>query len=403
MCTSRARRASPPWLDLTTIRRDGLARIDWQQCALSPPFVFSNMNVISMQRIQKTMMNAARMLLLAIGCLLLLAGGTSAQQVKLKAALQVPVTELTFGRSLAEFKKEVEELTKNAVTIEIFDNGKPYNDTQILGAVTSGAMELGVVGFNQFGDKMPSVGLLDQPFLFNFEALINAAFAPGSGLRGVIDKALLDSMGVRVLWWQSIGNQIVFSKGYDVASPRQIKDKKVRAISDTNAKFIKLCGGQPVNMPVAQMNDAMKDGKIDMAMSGTAAILSRDMWKVSDTVTRTDHSPLEYLLIMTEKNWQALAPAHRAALMDVVKRMEPKIRERAAESERSLYAAAREKGMKIVDLAPHQVAEWRACSSDLLVQYMETSADVGSRLMASYGKLRTAPCCSGGPPSGNRR
>jgi TRAP-type C4-dicarboxylate transport system substrate-binding protein len=127
------------------------------------------------------------------------------------------------------------------------------------------------------------------------------------------------------------------------------------------------------------------------------------MWKVSDTVTRTEHSPLEYLLITTEKNWQALAPAHRAAITEAVKRLELKIRERAAESECTLYATAREKGMKIVDLAPHQVAEWRACSSDVLVQYMDTSADVGSRLMAAYGRLRTAPCCSAGPPGGSRR
>jgi len=329
----------------------------------------------------------------------LLADAALAQQVKLKAALQVPITELLFGRSLAEFKKEVEELTKNAVTIEIFDGGKPYNDTQILGAVTSGAMELGVVGFNQFADKMPALAMLDQPFLFNFDALINAAFAPGSELRAVIDKALLDSMGVRVLWWQPIGNQLVFSKGQDVASPRQIKDKKVRAISDTNAKFVKLCGGQPVTMPVAQMHDAMKDGKIDMAMSGIAAVLSRDMWNVSDTVTRTDHSPLEYLLITTEKRWQALPPAHRSVIMEAVKRLEPKFRERAAESERALYATAREKGMKIVELAPHQVAEWRACSSDILLNYMETSGEVGSRLMASYGRLRTQPCCSVAPGS----
>jgi TRAP-type C4-dicarboxylate transport system substrate-binding protein len=361
------------------------------------------MNAITMQSITRTMMGAARMLLLAIGCLLSLAASTSAQQVKLKAALQVPVTELLFGRSLAEFKKEVEAATKNAVTIEIFDSGKPYNDTQILGAVTSGAMDLGVVGFNQIGDKLPALGILDQPFLFNFEALINAAFAPGSDLRAVVDKALLDTMGLRVLWWQPIGNQLVFSKGLDVASPRQIKDRKVRAISDGNAKFVKLCGGQPVNMSVAQMHDAMKDGRIDMAMSGIAAVLSREMWQVSDTVTRTDHSPLEYLLIMTEKNWQALPAAHRAAIMEVVKRLEPKIRERAAESEREVYAFAREKGMKIVELAPHQVAEWRACSSDVLVQYMDASGEIGSRLMAAYGKLRTAPCCSAGPPSGNRR
>ena len=61
-----------------------------------------------------------------------------------------------------------------------------------------GIPELGVVGFNQFADKMPALAMLDQPFLLNFEALINAAFAPGSELRAVIDKTLLDTMGVRV-------------------------------------------------------------------------------------------------------------------------------------------------------------------------------------------------------------
>jgi len=106
----------------------------------------------------------------------LLADGTLAQQVKLKVALQVPITELLFGRSLAEFKQEVEALTRNDVAIEIFDGGKPYSDNQILGAVTSGDMDLGVVAFNHFADKIPTISILDQPFLFNFDELTNAAF-----------------------------------------------------------------------------------------------------------------------------------------------------------------------------------------------------------------------------------
>jgi len=118
------------------------------------------------------------MLASAIGCIVSLSGIANAQQVKLKAALQVPVSEAFFGQSLAQFKKEVEERTRNAVTIEIFDNGKPYNDAQIVGAVTSGAMQLGVAGFNQFADKIPAIDILEQPFLFNFDALTNAAFSP---------------------------------------------------------------------------------------------------------------------------------------------------------------------------------------------------------------------------------
>jgi TRAP-type C4-dicarboxylate transport system substrate-binding protein len=112
---------------------------------------------------------------------------------EIEAALQVPVSELFIGQSLAQFKKEVEERT--AISIEIFDDGKPYNDAQIVGAVTSGAMQLGVAGFNQFADKIPAVDIIEQPFLFNFDALINAAFAPAGEIRGMIEKALLDTMG----------------------------------------------------------------------------------------------------------------------------------------------------------------------------------------------------------------
>jgi TRAP-type C4-dicarboxylate transport system substrate-binding protein len=102
---------------------------------------------------------------------------------------------------------------------------------------------------------------------------------------------------------------------------------------------------------------------------------------------------------MNEKNWQALAPAHRTVLIEVARSLEPKIRQKAAQNDLEAYAFAREKGMKIVELMPHQVAEWRACSSDVLLNYMDATAELGSRLMAAYGRLRTAPCCSGGPQS----
>jgi C4-dicarboxylate-binding protein DctP len=346
-------------------------------------------------------MSAARMLVLAIVCVLS-PGISTAQQVKLKAALQVPVSELFIGQSLAQFKKEVEERTRNAVSIEIFDDGKPYNDAQIVGAVTSGAMELGVAGFNQFADKLPAVDILEQPFLFNFDALINAAFAPDGEIRGMVEKALLDTMGVRVLWWQPVGNQVFFSKGRDVAGPQQIKDRKVRVFSDTMAKFVKLCGGEPTILTSGAIHGALQDGKVDMAMAAISTVINRELWKVSDTITRTAHAPVEYLLFVNEKSWQALAPAHRTAIMEIAKTLEPKVREKAAQTELAAYAFAREKGMRIVELLPHQVAEWRACSSDLVLGYMESTADLGTRLMAAYGRLRTAPCCSAGPESAGR-
>jgi hypothetical protein len=65
----------------------------------------------------------------------------------------------------------------------------------------------------QFSYKAPLVGVLDQPFLFNFQALIDAAARPGSEIRELIDDAIMSGIGVRVLWWQLTGNNVLFSKG----------------------------------------------------------------------------------------------------------------------------------------------------------------------------------------------
>jgi C4-dicarboxylate-binding protein DctP len=101
---------------------------------------------------------------------------------------------------------------------------------------------------------------------------------------------------------------VFFSKGRDVGGQQQIKDKKVRVFSDTMAKFVKLCGGEPTILTSGAINGALQDGKVDVAMAAISTVVNRELWKASDTITRTAHAPVEYLLFMNEKSWQALAP-----------------------------------------------------------------------------------------------
>jgi hypothetical protein len=53
--------------------------------------------------------------------------------------------------------------------------------------------------------------------------------------------------------------------------------------------------------------------------------------------------------------------------------------------------------MAIKELTPDQVAEWRACSADMLATYMERNGELARKLMKAYGKLRTDPCCTAAP------
>jgi C4-dicarboxylate-binding protein DctP len=320
-----------------------------------------------------------------------------AQQTKLRATLQISVTDALLGKSLARFKEDVEKRSNNAISIEIFDRGKLYIDDQTAGAVESGAIEMGVAGLNQFAKRIPAIDIMEQPFLFNFEALVRASSSPDSEMRRLIDKAILDAIGVRVLWWQSVGNQIFISKGTTTTDPHQIRDRKVRVFSPTLAQFVKHCGGTPVTVSAAKTAVAFQNREIDMATGASSLVANRQLWTVTDTITRTLHAPIEFFLIVNEKVWQSLPEDHKAIIVEAARNEERQSRENVTRIEAGLYTLFRDKGMTVHDLTPDQVSDWRACSASIVEDYIQNNVELARQLMAAYGRLRTDPCCTAGP------
>jgi len=328
----------------------------------------------------------------------------AAEQVKLRATLQLPISN-HLGVNLVQFKKDVEATAGSAISVEIFDNSQLYKDNEVLAAVSSGAIEIGVLPYQQFHAKVPALEVFEQPFLFNFEALVRAATNPQGEFRRLLDKAVLETTGVRVLWWQSYGSSVFFSKGRPTRSPSGIHGQKIRVFGENMASFTKYCGGIPMVISASKQTQAVKDGTVDMAMTGITGVTARELWKVTDTITRTEHAALEFLVIINEKVWQSLGESHRAIITAAARKAEQDLRLQMADIEAKAYAFAREKGMAIHELTPDEVAEWRACSASIIEDYMGSTGELGWRLMAAYGKLRTDPCCSGGPGSAtfNRR
>ena len=341
-----------------------------------------------------------RVFCLVLACLLVSPFHVEAQQTKLRATLQLPATDALLGKSLVRFKEAVEKRSNNTISIEIFDKGQLYIDDLTVGAVESGAIEMGVAGLNQFAKRIPAIDIMEQPFLLNFEALVRATASPGSEMRTLIDKAILDTVGVRVLWWQSVGNQIFISKGTTTTEPHQIKDQKIRVFSPTLAQFVKFCGGSPVMVSANKTPAAFTSREIDMATGASSLIANRQLWTVADTITRTLHAPIEFFLIVNEKVWQSLTDDQRAILAEAARNEEQQSRQNVTEIEAGLYTLFREKNMTVHDLTPDQVADWRACSASIVEDYIQNNADLARQLMAAYGRLRTDPCCTSGPTTG---
>jgi C4-dicarboxylate-binding protein DctP len=216
---------------------------------------------------------------------------------------------------------------------------------------------------------------------------------------------VLTSVGVRVLSWQSVGNQIFISKGEATQEPAQIKDRKIRVFSPTHEQFVQQCGGIPVMVGANKTPEAFKNGEIDMATGASSLIANRKLWTLTDKITRTLHAPIEFFLIINEKVWQSLPEKQQNLVMEAAQDEERESRRRIGEIEAGFYAMFRQKGMTLHDLTADQIADWRACSASIVEDYMLSSPDLARQLVAAYGRLRADPCCTAGPGSGpfNRR
>jgi C4-dicarboxylate-binding protein DctP len=334
---------------------------------------------------------------LSIALLVIAPSSAASEPIKLRFTLQVAVAEPFMGAPVGRFKEEVERETSKAIIIEIFDNGKLYVDDQVVGAVQSGAIEMGLAGLNQINRVLAAASFMEQPFLFNFDGLTRAATSPESELRKLIDDAILRTMGLRVLWWETIGPQVIFTKDGEARHPISIRSKRIRTFSDTTSSFARDCGGVPVVLSTSKIQQALEDGTIDMAMISAAAVQTRDLWKVTTAITRTDHAAVEFLVVIDEKVWQTLSDKHQRILMQAARQVEHEVRERSSQLNEEAYDFARSKGMKTYELSSDEVAEWRACSSNVLVDFMDKGRELTQQLMNAYGRLRTAPCCSAGP------
>jgi C4-dicarboxylate-binding protein DctP len=335
-----------------------------------------------------------RFLYVVLISLLISPQSADAQQVKLKAALHYSIKHPLIGAPLARLKEEVERSSDNSISIEIFDKGQLATDLEMADAVSSGKADMGITASQIFVGKAPALAILDLPFLFNFQALVEATAKPESEIRKLIDEALVAEAGMRSLLWQSLGDTHFYSKGRDVADVAQLKDQRVAVPGKALEEFVERCGGRPTTLATNDFHDAIRDGKVDMALMTLGGNEVLRLWKVQDTVTLTAHAPVEFLLVVNEKRWQSLSQEQRIIMTQAARIVEREGRARVASIDKAAESFAIENGMKLVHLTPDQVAEWRACSAAMLADYMDRNGERARKLMAAYGRLRMDACCS---------
>jgi C4-dicarboxylate-binding protein DctP len=347
--------------------------------------------------VERIVARRARMFLLAAAALWVALAQALAETTVLR--LNLPISpDGPVGENVSDFALQVRARTDGAVRIELQAKGRRYEEHEVIAAVGKGAIEMGAAPLNQLASDVALAAAFLQPFLFDFDALVQAATEPGSEIRGLLDAEILHRTKTRVLWVQPYGSSVMLSRSAPAAHPKAIAGFGVATPDDQVRRLMRSCGGVPFILPPAELFAEMRMGRVVATATDIMNVRERDLWRVADTITNLRFAPSLYLVVIDEKAWQRLSPEHRSIIGELAEEAQNLMWARFATIRAGAYAYAVQKGMKIVELARDDIEAWRICSAPLLEAYRELTGEVGQKLFAAYGKLRTRPCCREAPP-----
>ena len=306
-------------------------------------------------------------------------GGTLAAET-MRISLQLPLTS-HLGENLQLFEKEVEERTNGEVDVEIYDSAQLYKDKEVPQAVGSGAIEAGVASLTRYVGDVPAVDVFYMPFLFNTEEKVRAAVAEGSGVREALEEAIADTGG-QVLYWQAYGGAIMLSKGEPIKTPADLEGKKVRVFGKTLGDFVEAAGGAPTLISGSEQYLAYQRGTVDVGMTGVSGVKSRKLWEVMDTITKTNHADIEFVVVVNNDWWNGLSEEHRTAINEAAAVAQEDVRDRMAAIEAEAYAAAEENGMTVYEPTAEELAAWREASQPVYDGFKQDAGELGEKVLS---------------------
>jgi C4-dicarboxylate-binding protein DctP len=299
-----------------------------------------------------------------------------------------------YFQSMLHFKERVEESSHGAIRVDIYDSGKLYESDKVAAAVSAGEVEMAMVNLPRFAGAIPIADAYSLPFLFSNETLERASRKPASGIRVLIDDAILKQSGARVLWWIPEGSFVLLSKNAPISTPDDLSGKSVRSSGPTSAATLAACGGKPIEIPATQQPEAYASGRVEVGMTSIAAVIARKLFIPMKIISRNNQAHLNDVVVINEGYWRSLSDDYRRMLVEAAAAADQEAADRAVRFEEKAYdRLIGQEGATVMTLATHELMAWRMCSSDILSDFMAKAGASGQKLMAAYAKLLQDPCC----------
>ncbi len=233
-----------------------------------------------------------------------------------------------------------------------------YRSEDILWLVEDGFLTLGYQSSSYFTEKVPALGALDLPFVFQDRERVRAMM--DGDLGNAITCELESKMDLRVLGFFENGLRHVSNDLRPVRTPADLGGMSIRVLpSAIQARTFELLGANPLTLDLVEALDRIVAGTIDAQENPLANTVTYGAHKFHKYHTLTGHSYLSRPIFLHRPSFdqfpKAVQKLMREAVQDAVRfQRELKI----AEEEEARREIVKEGG-QIVELAEGELALFR--------------------------------------------
>ena len=195
-----------------------------------------------------------------------------------------------------KFKANIERDSKGTIKVEL--NTNDPNEANLLSNVRRGRVECVGASLQGSSTVLPEVAVLQQPYLFNSFAQVDAAY--DKGLTDTYRK-LFAAKGLAMLQFVEVGFTHTYASA-PVKTPADMKGAKMRATqSRASQAWIKAIGAEPVVLPISEAVPGLQTGLIKGGESGVI-VYSGLIAKSAPHYTLTGHA-FDSGALLCNKDW----------------------------------------------------------------------------------------------------
>jgi TRAP-type transport system periplasmic protein len=226
-----------------------------------------------------------------------------------------------------------------------------HRSEDILWLVEHGLLTLGYQSSSYLTDRVPELGVVDLPFLFDTTTAARAAI--DGALGAMLAQKIEERVNYRILGFFENGFRHLSNRLRTVGTPMDLAGQRIRVLpSKVQARTFELLGAVPMQLDLTEVIPSIKSGAIDAQENPLSNTVTYGIHKLHHFHTLTNHFYISRPIFLHRPSYDAWPAELRDAMQRAVKDAIAFQRDLHVREEEDARRAIEAEGNEIVELTP---------------------------------------------------